>query len=219
MTTFGLVTEGGTDQVVISNILYGYYRNKNIPINHLQPLYDETDNSRQLTHGGWGHVMAYIESEQFRQSFQFNDYLIIQIDTDVCEQYGISKYEETGKLSTANELVEKVKQHLISKIGGFYQNVSSRIIFGISVHFIECWILPLYFADGKKEKITGCLGTLNRELSRRYGFSIDPDNKIYDYYVKIAKPFMNHRKIDTIKSHNPSLKIFCKELKSKNITI
>ena len=43
MMDFGLVTEGVTDQEVLSNILFGYYNNPNILISELQPLRDETD--------------------------------------------------------------------------------------------------------------------------------------------------------------------------------
>ena len=51
MKKFGLVSEGITDQEVISNILYGFYNNPDIIINELQPLRDETDNKKYRNSG------------------------------------------------------------------------------------------------------------------------------------------------------------------------
>ncbi len=52
MITFGLIAEGPSDQVVIENILVGYFDNPDIIIKPLQPLRDQTDKSRFPTPGG-----------------------------------------------------------------------------------------------------------------------------------------------------------------------
>lgn len=216
MITFGLVTEGVTDQIVITKILFGFFNNKNIPIHHLQPIYDETEKARLDSHGGWGNLLDYLKSENFRQSFQSCDYQIIQIDTDICEDYGISK-SENGKELSVDALIDKVESHLISVIGEFYNKVSERILFAISVHMIECWILPIFFNDKKKSKIAGCLNTLNRALIRKYNFTIDPNNKEYRIYDKITDTFKKTKKLKLIYPLNPSLNIFFNKLESKNI--
>ena len=67
MKKFGLVSEGVTDQEVISNILYGFYNNPDIIINELQPLRDETDNKKyRNTDGGWGNLLEYCKSDVFK---------------------------------------------------------------------------------------------------------------------------------------------------------
>lgn len=53
MTTFGLIAEGITDQVVIENILIGYFNNPDIIVNPLLPLRDETDKNRVDNYSNW----------------------------------------------------------------------------------------------------------------------------------------------------------------------
>lgn len=218
MKTFGLITEGVTDQAIISNILFGFFKNKDLLISPLQPIFDETDKSRQYNLGGWGNMINYLRSDQFKQSFQYCDYQIIQIDTDICEDYGISKNED-GRPLSVNELIIKVEEYLISVIGQFYENISERVIFAISVHMIECWLLTLYYVDDKRLKIAGCLNTLNQVLARKIDYTIDPDNKDYKFYKEISKPYAKNKIISKHFVHNPSLLIFWNKLELKKINI
>ena len=95
MAIFGLITEGKTDQIIIENILSGYFNDPDIVINWLLPLRDETDKHRIENYSNWYKVFEYCQSDKFKESFQFNDYVIVQIDTDVSEEkhYDIPKYE------------------------------------------------------------------------------------------------------------------------------
>ena len=157
MISFGLVTEGITDQEVISNILFGYYNNPNILINELQPIRDETDRNKSVNFGGWGNLIEYCKSDVFKRAFQTTNYIIIQIDTDICEDYHISK-KENGEDLTPQQLILKVTETFVKLIGNeFYQTYKQRIIFAISVHSIECWLLPIYFNDAKKSKTINIL--------------------------------------------------------------
>ena len=146
MVSFALITEGLTDQIVIEYILSGYFNSKNIVINPLQPERDK-DNENKSSYAGWTLVFDYFKTKlfDFKGAFQFNDYIISQIDTDVSEEKGfdISKRDENGNELTPDELIIKVKHKLIKLIGEeFYQKYSEKIIFAISVHSIECWFLP-----------------------------------------------------------------------------
>jgi len=85
MTTFGLIAEGITDQVVIENILIGYFNNPDIVVNPLLPLRDETDKNRIENYSNWLKVFDYCASSKLKEAFQFSDYLIIQVDTDTSE--------------------------------------------------------------------------------------------------------------------------------------
>ncbi len=189
MINFGLVTEGITDQEVISNILFGYYNNPNILINELQPIRDETDRNKATNYGGWGNLIEYCKSDIFKYAFQTTNYIIIQVDTDVCEDYNVSK-KENGNDLTPEQLVLKVKEKFIEIIGvDFYNNLEQRIIFAISVHSIECWLLPIYYTDNKKSKMVNCLQTLNQALNKK-GFTIDKDNKNIEYYTDISNVYI-----------------------------
>ncbi len=218
MINFGLVTEGITDQEVISNILFGYYSNPDILITELQPLRDETDKNKSTNFGGWGNLIEYCKSDVFKYAFQTTKYIIIQIDTDICEEYHISK-KENGKELTPQELILKVTEKFIEVIGyDFYHNYQHRIIFAISVHSIECWLLPIYFDDNKRSKTVNCLQTLNQALKKQ-GFTIDKNNKNVDYYREISDIFIKRKKLDKYYPYNPSFEVFIKKLDELNINV
>ena len=50
MTSFALITEGITDQAVIENILFRYYKDE-VDVRPLQPPRDATDDARAGGHG------------------------------------------------------------------------------------------------------------------------------------------------------------------------
>ncbi len=187
-------------------------------INELQPLRDETDKNKSSNIGGWGNLLEYCKSDVFKYSFQTNKFIIIQIDTDICEEYGISKKENAQDLEPL-ALIEKVKEKFISIIGNdFYKKVDNRIIFAISVHSLECWLLPIYYTDIKKAKLVNCLDTLNQKLAK-IGFTIDKNSKNPDYYEDISKIFSKNKDFKKLYKHNPSLKIFIENLENMNIEL
>jgi hypothetical protein len=131
--------------------------------------------------------------------------MIIQIDTDISEQinFGVSQYN-----LTTQELIEKVIERLISQIDSkkeFYENHKEKIIFAISVHSLECWILPIYKAY-KNEKISGCFETLQRESKK---LKVE---KTYRSYDKLSQPLLKNKKLMQIVSQNSSFRIFIDSL-------
>ena len=220
MTNFGLITEGLTDQIVIESILAGYFNNPDIDIRPLQPERDKDDENKSHNYGGWSQVFAYCESNNFKEAFQFIDYIIIQIDTDISKDYNIAHQDENGEF-TPQQLIAKVIDKFRDGIGeDFYNTNQQKIIFAISVHSIECWLLPLYYtAQQKKAKYKNCLKTLNYELSKQHKFTIDKNAKKPEYYREIAKQYGKHKVLMKHYQDNPSLKIFIEEIESRNIQI
>lgn len=213
MPSFALVTEGLTDQIVIENILFGFFDDPDMSVNILQPLRDETDRNRTISPGNWHQVLEYCASERFKGAFQFNDYVIVQIDTDVAADYGVSERGEEGNELSVEDVIERVKATLIERIGqGFYETYSRRILFAVAVQSIECWLLPLLFSDNKRGKTANCLGTLNQGLTRKKSFSIDPNNKRPEYYETISGDYTKHKKLMAVYGFNPSLKAFVNDL-------
>jgi len=219
MISFGLITEGLTDQIVIEKILAGYFKSLDLDVEPLQPERDK-DNQNKSKYGGWTLVFDYCKSKDFRESFQLIDYIIIQIDTDVSKDYNIAHQDENGEF-TPQQLIAKVIDKFRDGIGeDFYNTNKQKIIFAISVHSIECWLLPLYFTDKqKKAKCKNCLNTLNDELSKQHNFTIDKNRKNPEYYREIAKQYGKHKVLMNHYQDNPSLKIFIEEIKSRNIQI
>jgi hypothetical protein len=205
MNKFALITEGVTDQVVIKHILATYFDDIDITVHSLEPPPLSTQPV------GWSGVIRHCQSAKFKDAFQFNQYIIIQLDTDCAEDYGVSK-RVNGQERTTEELIEAVIDELGKKIPDFeiYRN---RIIFAIAVHELECWLLPLYYDDKRKASTVGCLGKLNQQLKTK-GFTIDPNAKnLHKYYDGIAKLYWKRRKeFATLYVANPSLKQFIDSL-------
>ncbi|MCW3054948.1 MAG: hypothetical protein JWN14_4118, partial [Chthonomonadales bacterium] len=135
MKSLGLISEGITDQVVILNILYGYFNTDEVELTYLTPVRDETDQSRIKDGSGWYSVIEYVRSSKFTGAFQFLDYVIIQIDTDVCEEphYEVSRRSD-GKDLSPLELLEKVREKFREWIGGeIFEARKDRILFAIAV--------------------------------------------------------------------------------------
>jgi len=205
MLTFGLACEGVTDQAVLENILCGFYKNNNLrnEIKVFQPLFDETQKKqKEGEFGGWEELLRYLSTKKFRESVINTKFMIIQIDTDISEHinFGVSQQN----LST-EALISKVIERLITQIDSkkeFYSKYKEKIIFAISVHSLECWILPLY-KSSKNEKINGCFEALQRKISI---------NKNYIEYDKITKLFRKNKELNKIVSQNSSFQIFIDKL-------
>jgi hypothetical protein len=164
MTLFGLIAEGETDHAVLENILLGIAKaDISDEITILQPDIDETTKGTLQEFGGWYNVFQYCLSEDFKDSFQRVQYVVIQIDTDVSEQthYDIKQTDESGKKLVPEVLIEKIKgkfeQTIVNEFGvDFFKNHQDRILFAISVDEIECWLLPLYYTNNTKSKTNNC---------------------------------------------------------------
>ncbi|MCW6051900.1 phage tail protein [Lyngbya sp. CCAP 1446/10] len=219
MISFGLITEGLTDQIVIENILAGYFNSPDLDVQPLQPERDK-DNQNKSQYGGWTLVFDYCKSKDFRESFQFIDYIIIQIDTDVSKDYNIAHQDENGEF-TPQQLIAKVIEKFRGAIGeDFYNTNQQKIIFAISVHSLECWLLPLYYAEKKKKaKCKECLKKLNEQLLKKHKFTIDKNAKKPDYYREISKQYGKHKVLMKHYQDNPSLQTFIEEIQGRNIQI
>lgn len=210
MPSFRLITEGVTDQVTLEIILSIFYNDPDIDVERLQPPGDETDRYKQTDYGGWGMIFKYLKSIEFKEAGDYTDYFIIQIDTDVSQEFDIPHREKGCDLSP-DEIIKRVKEKLISLMDKmFYDDYKEKMIFAICVHSIECWFLPLYYSDNRKSKTGNCLETLNRKLKSQEGFFIGPKNKNSRYYEKISRKFQNKKKLHKMSSQNPSFNIFIK---------
>jgi len=208
MLKFGLACEGVTDQAVIENILCGFYNDKNLKseIKAFQPLFDATQHKQlEGEFGGWEELLKHLSTKRFRESVINTEHMIIQIDTDISEHpnFDVSQHN----LST-EALIEKVVERLITQIDSkraFYAKNREKIIFAISVHSLECWILPLY-KSSKSEKISGCFETLQRESKK---IKVIKDYKTYE---KLTHNFLKQKNLMKITSQNSSLQIFINKL-------
>lgn len=217
ITTFALITEGQTDQAVLDNILHGFFEEE-IEVHHIQPPEDATDHSRWDGHASWTLVKKYCELEEFGNAAQYNDYVVIQIDSDVCEKSGFDVPKtENGREVPTEELVEKIGIKIIEWIGeDIYNTFKNKIIFAICVHSLECWLLPIFFENNspKSTRTKNCLDHLNRELRRQNLTAIPQESKDYRVYDRLSGKFSRKKHLEKLHSKNPSLKIFVESLQS-----
>lgn len=207
MAKFGLACEGITDQIVIENILCGFYKDlEDDDVQPFQPAYDETTKKqKEGEFGGWEILLQYLSEKRFRDDVLNSEYTIIQIDTDICEHPNFSVNKDTSCLVT---FIENIKLKLISSIDkneSFYESNKEKIIFAISVHELECWLLPIC-KDLKKEKITGCFESLQRECTN---IKVE---KNYSTYDKLSRVFLKNKDLLKIASKNGSFEIFLSSL-------
>lgn len=161
----GLFAEGYTDQLVIQEVLYGAL-GEEIEINFVQPIQAGPDANGSYAPGGWTVLFDALRRGEHRRALQFNDWILIHVDTDVCDQPGF----DVSRTDDPEALARAVEARLWSLMGDeFCQTEGHRVVFAIAVDEVECWLLPLLFADQpkKRSKTTGCLEAANRELIRR----------------------------------------------------
>ncbi len=185
----GIVSEGVSDFWVLRHIITRYLKDQDLWVLPLNPK--QTKDGKQDGPGGWGLVMKYLEDkekklmvEALKEDFE---YIVVQIDTDVCEEYGV--------------------KHDLTDMGVFWQNVCdnlsnrlpvdfdrSKLIFAICIDEIECWLIPFVDTNRKDCEITNrCVNIVNKNIKGKELY-IDADNKnsdgakgAYDYILKQKK--------------------------------
>jgi len=224
MNTIGIIAEGPTDQIVIQNILIGYFKEDvSSHVRFLQPQYDETDKHKNdALGGGWSNVFNYCKSSRFTEAFEQNDFIIVQIDTDVCEQvnFDVKRKHLDGTEKTVEELIVSVIDKFRDEISRsfrteVYESVKDRIIFAVCVDEIECWLLPIYHTDKRKAATNNCIHKLNEVITEKLGFYINKADKsnMGREYFKLSKPYTK-KVLHEVYKENPSLKYFIDRLES-----
>ena len=212
MLTFGIIAEGPTDQIIIENILLGYFQEQRDEpsVNYIQPPQPLSDKP-----GGWTNVFQSLRRKDYEGALQYNDYLVIHIDTDVQEEPGFDVPRLVdGNEITIPERVEKVIDRLEKEIDGNFNRANShRILFAVAVDTIECWLLPLVCEGKKVAKITGCIDTANQALRRanRDGLSAGT-KKFISAYEKASKAYRRRKELMACHDKNPSLELFVNQL-------
>jgi hypothetical protein len=213
MKKFGIVGEGYTDKVVIEYILRGFFAE--------QDLEDEINPLPEGDKGGWEIICKYLASKDFRSDVSNHETLVLQIDTDITTKaedsikFGVSHQDEHGRALSVEELLIKVKDKLISEINsgksGFYDLYADKIIFAISVHTTECWLVA-YFS--KQSEIYRCDEVLRdkekTKLPNNIQFSKKQKSGCHEKLSLIA--FETRESIEMVAQKDTSFKHFIQQL-------
>lgn len=207
MSKFGIIGEGITDQITLENILCGFFQEHDLEdeIEYLLPPRDDPSK------GAWWRIFQRIAGEDFRNDVLNNEFIILQIDTDVSEKqnFNVSKFDENGNPLPAESIINKVIERLILEINKgdatFYQAHKDKIIFAVCVHSLECWLVALH--EAAKATTENCFDVL---LTLKFkGFQVAKKRNNYD---KLSQPFLNPENIKTVAQNDTSFKHFIQQL-------
>lgn len=207
-----LVAEGPSDHAVLANFLGAYFKDPDIDVSRLQPPPNVP--------GGWTEVLRYIASPEFAAAFTDNDYVVVQIDTDVCEEpgFGVPRRGDDGQEPTPDAIADRVHTRLMAQLSPEVVAAhADRILFAICVDSLECWLLPLVYDDRRQARTVNCLGALNHGLSARHRYAIDPAKKQVAYYERLLRDHRCHKHatLTAIADRNPSLARFIAQLDAR----
>ena len=181
MASFAIICEGISENLSLHAIIEKMSQTDS----YFADLQPKTDISHghavQEGSGGWTEVLSHCNTEEFRRALQNNNYLVVQIDTDRCDDplFGIKKVDESNQPRTDADVYNDIISRLLQEVDKeFYEANKERIIFAICFDEIECWFLPLFYSDKRACATTGCIGKLNQELRKnKGGFYIPEDGK------------------------------------------
>lgn len=209
MTSFALITEGITDQVVLEYILDGL-SSGDATTTALRPLRDATDASRVADNefSGWEKVFDFLKSEDIIDAIDTNDFVIIQIDTDMGDHphFGLSLREKTI-ITIVEECIGKLKSSLHPE---FPPSELERLLFAIPVLSTECWIFSLHDTTHKHtdKTINKCENRLQRHLEKK-----DKNlTKEYNFYRDICRDFRKQKNIQAVAQRTPCLQHFVNQV-------
>lgn len=202
MIAIGLICEGVSEINIITRIVLKYL-GEDVVIHPIEPE-TKTENGFlvQSGYGGWQQVLSHCNDEKVEEILEYNDYLIIQIDTDTCSQpgYDVNLLDAQGVQKTPDVLYIDIKDRIQKNISPEVLNkYDGRIIFAICMNEIECWLLPLYYSNANRCKNHNCIFTLNAALGKKGIGSIPDKTKNSPFarsvYQKILKNFKSKKSI------------------------
>lgn len=209
MKTIGLICEGVSEINIMARIV-SKYLDDGVIVHPIEPE-TKTENGFlvQNGYGGWQQVLNHCNDETVERIMEYNDYLLVQIDTDTCGQpgYGVNPLNANGQAKSPEELYQDVKTRLLDNISPATQaKYQGRIIFAICMNEIECWLLPLYYTNNNRCKTQNCIYTLNQALGKKNLGGIPAKDKNAPaarlVYGKILKNFRNKKTILDCAQHH-----------------
>ena len=216
MTTFALITEGITDQIMIEYILNGLIEDE-VYINPIHPPRGASDDCKveKGKFSNWESVIQFLKSQEILTAIQNknNDFIAIQIDTDMGEHknFGLDLHNENRKykpiLTIVEECIEKLKSSLHPE---FPPSELERLLFAIPVLSTECWIFSLHDTTHKHtdKTINKCENRLQRHLEKK-----DTNlTKEYNFYRDICRDFRKRKNIQTVAQRTPCLQHFVNQV-------
>lgn len=213
---FSIISEGSTDFRVLKTILESFFVDSEI--NSLVPVLDaSTLKTAKDEHGSWTKIPEYLKSNFLEDALVNTDFLVIQIDTDVCEESGFDVSPKTLADSNEEDFYNLVKGKIIEWIDDFeaktYSYYQEKFIFAIAIHSLECWLIAYYCKNSelKIKRTKNGFEHLQRALQRdkKIHLSEPKDPAIYE---ELAIPFRKKKHHAQARNYSYSLDKFMCQL-------
>lgn len=208
MKTIGLICEGVSEINVMGTILLRFLGDEYV-VNPVEPeTIMENGVLKQSSAGGWSRVLDHCNEQKFLEILQMNDYLVVQIDSDACEQYGVSPLDENSRRKSPEDLYPEIVSRLCEGLSEqFRRDYLERILFAICFDEIECWLLPLYYTDDNRCRTHNCIFTINKKLRKQNLPTIPTGHdknspNARKAYTKVLKNIRNKRVVEEISAFN-----------------
>jgi hypothetical protein len=188
---------------------------------------EHPDPQSEKQYGGWTLVLHYLRARKYREAFQLNRFLIVQVDTDIAEDPGfdVPRRNSDGELSIP-DFVAAVIARLKREIGDAdLATYADRFIFAIGVEQLECWILPLWFSDSRCKQTVNCTdrlsscNNLRNELSKKNYPWIRKEEKNPSSYDISSRDYRKRQILLSKGPSSPSLAIFLNDLDERKIEL
>lgn len=221
MKTIALVCEGVSESKILTYII-NRYLDGDVVVNSIQPSLTTAHGlEKQASEGGWLQVLNHCSDKMLKDILAVNDYLVIQIDTDTCNQkhYDVNPYNEDNQKITDDVLYERVCARLKRDISPeIWDKYSGRVIFAVCINETECWLLPLYYENDAKKRCatTNCIFILNQRLQNE-GIGIPEDKKNTPEAVKVYQQVlkkMKRKDIPLIAQYNYGFRKFMEQMET-----
>lgn len=221
MASFAIICEGISENLSLHAIIEKMSQTDSY-FADIQPRTEMSHgHSVQEGSGGWTEVLSHCNTEEFQMALQNNDYLVVQIDTDRCDEqpFGIKKVDESNQPRTDADVYDDIITRLLQDVDNdFYEANKERIIFAICFDEIECWFLPLFYSDKRACATTGCINKLNQELGKEKGGYYIPEEgkngpKARSTYQFILKK-IKRKDIPRISQYNFGFQKFVEQMDS-----
>ncbi|WP_445404097.1 hypothetical protein [Acinetobacter vivianii] len=213
---FSIIGEGSTDFRVLKTILESFFVDSEI--NSLVPVLDaSTLKTAKDEHGSWTKIPEYLKSNFLEDALVNTDYLVIQIDTDVCEEPGFDVGPKVLADTNEEDFYNLVQAKLIEWIDSFepdtYNYYQEKFIFSIAIHSLECWLIAYYCKNSelKIKRIKNGFNHLQRALERDKKIHLS-ESKDPAVYEELAIPFRKRKHHAQARAYSYSLNRFMCQL-------
>lgn len=216
MISFGVICEGPSEYRIIRYLTERYLGDECV----VNPEHPKINNrGTQVGYGGWLNVLNHCTEDKFKDILNFNDYIIVQIDTDTCElvNYDVKRNKADGTVKTDEELYHDICERILKNIDSEkHEFFKDKIIFAICFDETECWLLPIYYTDKTKCNKNNCLFKLNQKVTAQNLVAIPEKDKNSPEAIKtynaILKNIKKVKDITNYSQYNYGFKKFIEQL-------